>query len=560
MIRSNYMKQVPMTALALILTVAGCSNKEENMPERYSVIPKPAELIMARGSFIIGPETELKVSPLNDETQSVAGFFAGMIRKSVSVPLPVSEGSRESGNSIVMLIDTAVSASSEGYILSVTGKNITLKSPSAAGLYRGVQTIRQLLPPRVEVENGLAEENSAAVPACYITDAPRFSYRGLHLDVCRHFFTVEEIKRYLDIMALHKFNVFHWHLTDDQGWRIEIRKYPELTAIGSQRKETLVGHGGRPPFAFDGIPHGGYYTQEQAKEIVQYAAARFITVIPEIEMPGHAVAAIASYPWLSCTGNKLDVQTRWGVFDDVFCAGKDTVFAFLEDVMDEVIEIFPSEYIHIGGDECPKVRWETCPSCQLRIKQEGLRNEQELQSWFITRMEKYLNAHGRQIIGWDEILEGGLAPGATVMSWRGVNGGIEAARMGHDAIMTPTGYAYLDYYQGEPAGEPLAIGGYVPLEKVYSFEPQPPELTPDEQKHIMGMQGNVWTEYISTLSHLEYMAFPRAFAVAETGWTPALKKDFEEFLSRLEIQKERYDLMKINYFKGDYRDSRGQTE
>jgi len=549
-----------MTALALILTVAGCSNKEENMPERYSVIPKPAELIMARGSFIIGPETELKVSPLNDETQSVAGFFAGMIRKSVSVPLPVSEGSRESGNSIVMLIDTAVSASSEGYILSVTGKNITLKSPSAAGLYRGVQTIRQLLPPRVEVENGLAEENSAAVPACYITDAPRFSYRGLHLDVCRHFFTVEEIKRYLDIMALHKFNVFHWHLTDDQGWRIEIRKYPELTAIGSQRKETLVGHGGRPPFAFDGIPHGGYYTQEQAKEIVQYAAARFITVIPEIEMPGHAVAAIASYPWLSCTGNKLDVQTRWGVFDDVFCAGKDTVFAFLEDVMDEVIEIFPSEYIHIGGDECPKVRWETCPSCQLRIKQEGLRNEQELQSWFITRMEKYLNAHGRQIIGWDEILEGGLAPGATVMSWRGVNGGIEAARMGHDAIMTPTGYAYLDYYQGEPAGEPLAIGGYVPLEKVYSFEPQPPELTPDEQKHIMGMQGNVWTEYISTLSHLEYMAFPRAFAVAETGWTPALKKDFEEFLSRLEIQKERYDLMKINYFKGDYRDSRGQTE
>lgn len=560
MIRSNYMKQVPMTALALILTVAGCSNKEENMPERYSVIPKPAELIMARGSFIIGPETELKVSPLNDETQSVAGFFAGMIRKSVSVPLPVSEGSRESGNSIVMLIDTAVSASSEGYILSVTGKNITLKSPSAAGLYRGVQTIRQLLPPRVEVENGLAEENSAAVPACYITDAPRFSYRGLHLDVCRHFFTVEEIKRYLDIMALHKFNVFHWHLTDDQGWRIEIRKYPELTAIGSQRKETLVGHGGRPPFAFDGIPHGGYYTQEQAKEIVQYAAARFITVIPEIEMPGHAVAAIASYPWLSCTGNKLDIQTRWGVFDDVFCAGKDTVFAFLEDVMDEVIEIFPSEYIHIGGDECPKVRWETCPSCQLRIKQEGLRNEQELQSWFITRMEKYLNAHGRQIIGWDEILEGGLAPGATVMSWRGVNGGIEAARMGHDAIMTPTGYAYLDYYQGEPAGEPLAIGGYVPLEKVYSFEPQPPELTPDEQKHIMGMQGNVWTEYISTLSHLEYMAFPRAFAVAETGWTPALKKDFEEFLSRLEIQKERYDLMKINYFKGDYRDSRGQTE
>jgi len=554
------MKRLPLAALALILTVAGCSRKEENMPERYSLIPKPAELVMARGSFIIDHKTVMKVSPLNDQTISVAESLAGMIRKSASVPLPVSEGSKEAGNSIVMVIDTAVSDNSEGYILSVTGRSIFLKSPSAEGLFRGVQTIRQLLPPQLETEGALTGEAAAVLPACYITDAPRFSYRGLHLDVCRHFFTVDEVKRYLDIMALHKFNVFHWHLTDDQGWRIEIKKYPELTTVGSQRKETLAGHGGRPPFTFDGIPHGGYYTQEQAREIVKYAADRFITVIPEIEMPGHAVAAIASYPWLSCTGNELDVQTRWGVFDDVFCAGKDTVFAFLEDVLDEVIEIFPSEYIHIGGDECPKVRWENCSSCQKRIKDEGLKDEHGLQSWFITRMEKYLNARGRQIIGWDEILEGGLAPGATVMSWRGVNGGIEAARMGHDAIMTPTGFAYLDYYQSEPVGEPLAIGGYVPLEKVYSFEPLPAELTPDEQKHILGFQGNVWTEYIPTLSHLEYMAFPRAFAIAETGWTPALKKDFEEFLTRLEVQKERYDLMKINYFKGNYRDSRGQTK
>ncbi len=554
------MKRLPLAALALILTVAGCSRKEENMPERYSLIPKPAELVMARGNFIIDHKTVMKVSPLNDQTISVAESLAGMIRKSASVPLPVSEGSKEAGNSIVMVIDTAVSDNSEGYILSVTGRSIFLKSPSAEGLFRGVQTIRQLLPPQLETEGALTGEAAAVLPACYITDAPRFSYRGLHLDVCRHFFTVDEVKRYLDIMALHKFNVFHWHLTDDQGWRIEIKKYPELTTVGSQRKETLAGHGGRPPFTFDGIPHGGYYTQEQAREIVKYAADRFITVIPEIEMPGHAVAAIASYPWLSCTGNELDVQTRWGVFDDVFCAGKDTVFAFLEDVLDEVIEIFPSEYIHIGGDECPKVRWENCSSCQKRIKDEGLKDEHGLQSWFITRMEKYLNARGRQIIGWDEILEGGLAPGATVMSWRGVNGGIEAARMGHDAIMTPTGFAYLDYYQSEPVGEPLAIGGYVPLEKVYSFEPLPAELTPDEQKHILGFQGNVWTEYIPTLSHLEYMAFPRAFAIAETGWTPALKKDFEEFLTRLEVQKERYDLMKINYFKGNYRDSRGQAE
>lgn len=554
------MKGVALAALALILTAAGCSRKEENMPERYSLIPKPAELVMARGSFIIDNRTELKVSPLNHQTKSVAEFLAGIIRNSASVPLPVSEGSKDSGNSIVLVIDTAVSENSGGYILSVTGRSIFLKSPSAEGLFRGIQTIRQLLPPQVESEGGLTGEAAAAVPACYITDAPRFSYRGLHLDVCRHFFTVDEVKRYLDIMALHKFNVFHWHLTDDQGWRIEIKKYPGLTVTGSQRKETLVGHGGRPPFTYDGIPHGGYYTQEQAREIVKYAADRYITVIPEIEMPGHAVAAIASYPWLSCTGNKLDVQTRWGVFDDVFCAGKDTVFAFLEDVLDEVIEIFTSEYIHVGGDECPKVRWENCSACQKRIKDEGLKDEHELQSWFITRMEKYLNAHGRQIIGWDEILEGGLAPEATVMSWRGVNGGIEAARLGHDAIMTPTGFAYLDYYQSEPAGEPLSIGGYVPLEKVYSFEPVPAELTPDEQKHILGFQGNVWTEYIATISHLEYMAFPRAFAIAETGWTPALKKDFEEFLSRLEVQKQRYDLMKINYFRGEYRDLRGREE
>lgn len=554
------MKGVALAALALILTAAGCSRKEENMPERYSLIPKPAELVMARGSFIIDNKTELKVSPLNHQTKSVAEFLAGIIRNSASVPLPVSEGSKDSGNSIVLVIDTAVSENSGGYILSVTGRSIFLKSPSAEGLFRGIQTIRQLLPPQVESEGGLTGEAAAAVPACYITDAPRFSYRGLHLDVCRHFFTVDEVKRYLDIMALHKFNVFHWHLTDDQGWRIEIKKYPGLTVTGSQRKETLIGHGGRPPFTFDGTPHGGYYTQEQAREIVKYAADRYITVIPEIEMPGHAVAAIASYPWLSCTGNKLDVQTRWGVFDDVFCAGKDTVFAFLEDVLDEVIEIFTSEYIHVGGDECPKVRWENCSACQKRIKDEGLKDEHELQSWFITRMEKYLNAHGRQIIGWDEILEGGLAPEATVMSWRGVNGGIEAARLGHDAIMTPTGFAYLDYYQSEPAGEPLSIGGYVPLEKVYSFEPVPAELTPDEQKHILGFQGNVWTEYIATISHLEYMAFPRAFAIAETGWTPALKKDFEEFLSRLEVQKQRYDLMKINYFRGEYRDLRGREE
>lgn len=549
-----------MSALALLAVMAGCDQKEMNPPEKYSVIPKPVELVMGSGSFVIDDKTKLTITPSDESTAPVTAFLAEMIRRSADVPLPVEEGSGRGRNRIFMAVDSSLAIGREGYTLMVTGKRVELRSPSPAGLFRGVQTLRQLMPPQVEVEGGLTGEVLPQVPACFITDEPRFSYRGMHLDVCRHFFTVDEVKRYLDILALHKFNTFHWHLTDDQGWRIEIKKYPELTATGSQRKETLTGHGGRPPFTYDGKPHGGYYSQEEAREIVRYAAERYITVIPEIEMPGHAVAALASYPWLSCTGNKIEVQTRWGVMEDVFCAGRDTVFAFLEGVHDEVMEIFPSEYIHIGGDECPKTRWEKCSACQQRIREESLSDEHELQSWFITRIEKYLNSHGRKIIGWDEILEGGLAPDATVMSWRGIRGGIEAARMGHDAIMTPTTHAYLDYYQGEPAGEPLAIGGYLPLERVYSFEPLPDELNADEQKHILGLQGNLWTEYISTMSYLEYMTFPRAFAIAETAWTPYLKKDFEEFLARLDVLKERYDLMHVNYFRGEYRDTRGRTE
>lgn len=549
-----------MSALALLAVMAGCDQKEMNPPEKYSVIPKPVELVMGSGSFVIDDKTKLTITPSDESTAPVTAFLAEMIRRSADVPLPVEEGSGRGRNRIFMAVDSSLAIGREGYTLMVTGKRVELRSPSPAGLFRGVQTLRQLMPPQVEVEGGLTGEVLPQVPACFITDEPRFSYRGMHLDVCRHFFTVDEVKRYLDILALHKFNTFHWHLTDDQGWRIEIKKYPELTATGSQRKETLTGHGGRPPFTYDGKPHGGYYSQEEAREIVRYAAERYITVIPEIEMPGHAVAALASYPWLSCTGNKIEVQTRWGVMEDVFCAGRDTVFAFLEGVLDEVMEIFPSEYIHIGGDECPKTRWEKCSACQQRIREESLSDEHELQSWFITRIEKYLNSHGRKIIGWDEILEGGLAPDATVMSWRGIRGGIEAARMGHDAIMTPTTHAYLDYYQGEPAGEPLAIGGYLPLERVYSFEPLPDELNADEQKHILGLQGNLWTEYISTMSYLEYMTFPRAFAIAETAWTPYLKKDFEEFLARLDVLKERYDLMHVNYFRGEYRDTRGRTE
>jgi hexosaminidase len=394
------------------------------------------------------------------------------------------------------------------------------------------------------------------VPSCEITDEPRFAYRGMHLDVGRHLFPVEYIKRYIDMIALHKMNTFHWHLTEDQGWRIEIKKYPKLTEVGAFRKETIVGHAGKKPAVYDGKPYGGFYTQEDIRDIVAYAKSKFITVIPEIEMPGHSLAALAAYPELSCTGGPFEVGTKWGVFDNVYCAGKEETFKFLEDVLTEVIALFPSQYIHIGGDECPKTKWAKCPLCQQRIRQEGLKDEKELQSYFIRRIEKFLISKGKRLIGWDEILEGGLAPEATVMSWRGTAGGIEAAKQGHDVIMSPNKYVYLDYYQCEPEGQPLAIGGYLPLELVYSFNPQFSELNANEQKHILGLQGNVWSEYLSTPQYMEYMTYPRMFAISEIGWTPASKKDFEDFLARFEVQRKRYDKLGINYFKGDYRNTR----
>ncbi|HUW93284.1 MAG TPA: beta-N-acetylhexosaminidase [Bacteroidales bacterium] len=553
------MRAYSLLTVIAAFAFAGCSGRANQQTENaYNIIPAPVSMVAAKGVFRISNDTRVIVSPLNDETRLAASFLTAMVEKGASVSMPVEEGTKPARGNIFMMIDTSINLGAEGYDLEVTKKNVILKAPTAAGLFHGVQTIRQLLPPQIEVAGGITAVKNLTLPACFISDEPRFGYRGLHLDVCRHMFPVEEIKKYIDILALHKINKFHWHLTDDQGWRIEIKKYPNLTVVGSQRKETLVGPGGKKTYTFDGQPYGGFFTQDEVREIVKYAAERFVTVIPEIEMPGHAQAALASYPVLSCTGKPIEVATRWGVFEDVFCAGKDTTFAFLEDVIDEVIELFPSEYIHIGGDECPKVRWQKCPDCQKRMKEEGLKDESELQSYFITRMEKYINSKGRKIIGWDEILEGGLAPEATVMSWRGIKGGIEAAKMGHDVIMTPGTHMYLDHYQSEREGEPLAIGGYSPLEWVYSYEPIPAELTAEEVKYVLGLQANVWAEYIPTSEHLEYMAFPRAFAVAEIGWTPLMKRDFEDFLARFTAMRVRYDLMKINYFKGDYRNTRGR--
>jgi hexosaminidase len=363
------------------------------------------------------------------------------------------------------------------------------------------------------------------------------------VDVGRHMFDLPTLKQFLDMMALQKQNVLHLHLTDDQGWRIEIEKHPKLTALGSVRKESpVIGDRKRG----DGTPYGGFLTQAQLRELVAYARALHIVLVPEIEMPGHAMGALVAYPELSCTGGPFEVRTKWGIETDVFCAGNDRVFALLEDVLAEVLDIFPSEFIHIGGDECPKDRWKACSKCQARIKAEGLKDEHELQSWFVRRIEKFLNARGRRLIGWDEILEGGLAPNAAVMSWRGVKGGIAAATEGHDVVMTPTTHCYLDYYQSrDKAAEPDAIGGFLPLQTVYGFDPLPAELPADKQRHILGVQGNLWSEYIATPGHLHYMAQPRLAAIAETGWTPAAKKDWTSFRARVEVHLRRLAAMDI---------------
>ncbi|MBN1108823.1 MAG: beta-N-acetylhexosaminidase [Bacteroidales bacterium] len=539
----------------LLLIFAGCDkNSTESAQSVPAIIPAPLSLTPGKGHFRFTTRTRIIIPAGDNEARLAAGLLASLAGNPSGAVPEIIEGEKAARGSVFMAYDPQIT-NAEGYVLDISSKQIKISAGTAAGLFYAVQSLRQLMPPEVEKDQ-MVEGFAVKVPACVIRDEPAFSYRGMHLDVGRHMFPVAEIKKYIDILALHKMNTFHWHLTEDQGWRIEIKKYPRLTEVGAFRNETVIGHAGRPPLKYDGTRYGGFYTQEEVKEVVAYAKERFITVIPEIEMPGHALAALAAYPELSCTGGPFEVATKWGVHQEIFCAGKEETFTFLQDILTEVFALFPGTYVHIGGDEAPKARWEKCRLCQKRIKDEGLADEHELQSYFIQRIEKFLLANGKKLIGWDEILEGGLAPEATVMSWRGIKGGIAAAKEKHDVIMTPNSHVYLDYYQAEPAGEPLAIGGYLPLEKVYSFNPLPAELTPEEQKHILGVQGNVWTEYISTPEHMEYMAFPRAFAIAETGWTPDRLKDFEDFLARLEVQKKRYDALSINYFKGEYRNTR----
>ena len=544
-------KKVIAGLMLFVLFIAGCSLKQEKI---ISIIPKPFDMEFIDGEFIITPKTKIFIEQPTEEIKRMGEYLAQLINETTGFYLSVEDYSKlKTDNTAAHILITTTDADKncgiEGYSLLVTPNSIKLKALTAAGLFYGVQTIRQLLPVRINNSDLAVQDITWSIPCAQIKDKPRYTWRGMHLDVCRHFMPKEFILKYIDYLAMHKMNTFHWHLTEDQGWRIEIKKYPKLTEIGAWRDETVVGHNDNVPREFDGIRHGGFYTQAEIKEIVKYAQLRYVKIIPEIEMPGHSVAALSAYPEISCTEGPFKVRTFWGISDDVYCAGKEKTFEFLENVLAEVIELFPAEYIHIGGDECPKTKWKECPDCQARIKAEKLEDEFELQSYFIKRIEKFLIAKGRKLIGWDEILEGGLAPEATVMSWRGNEGGIEAARQGHDVVMSPYSHCYFDYYQGDPDNEPLAIGGFITLEKVYSFEPTPKELAEEEAKHILGAQGNVWTEYMGNPEQVEYMVFPRISALAEVVWSPAKNRNWDDFTKRMEKQYQRFEQLGINYSK-----------
>ncbi len=529
-----------------IILTSGCEKMKNNT---IKIIPIPLTIESRNGEFKITNSTQIVVANSSEKLRPVAEYLAAQIKTASGFDLMVSINQSETDIKDQIIFSSEGNdpdLGEEGYILNCTKSAIEIIG-APAGAFYAVQTLFQLLPAEIFSSNKPQEKIDWIVPAARIEDKPRFVWRGMHLDVCRHMFPVEFIKRYIDYLAMHKFNKFHWHLTDDQGWRIEIKKYPRLTEIGAWRDATLVGHLGKKPHTFDNIRYGGFYTQDEIREIVQYARERFITVVPEIEMPGHSIAALTAYPHLSCTGGPFKVRQIWGIEDNIYCAGNEEVFTFLEDVLTEVLSLFPSEYIHIGGDEAPKIFWKECSKCQKRIKDENLKDEHELQSYFIGRIEKFLNSKGRQIIGWDEILEGGLAPNAAVMSWRGIEGGIEAAKLKHNVVMTPSNYCYFNDYQSDPSLEPLAIGGYLPLEKVYEYEPIPVELSPQEVKYILGAQGNVWTEYIKTPEDVEYMAIPRMSALAEVVWSKKENKDFNDFLKRMSFHYNRLDAKGVNY-------------
>lgn len=528
------------TLLSFLLSGLVTLGFAQTQTANYQVIPLPQVISAGTGkAFTLNNTVAIAYPSKNTKMQKNAEFLSEYIKESTGIVL--KKGSKAK-KKITLTITPSIT-NKEGYQLTVTEKNINIAASTEAGIFYGIQTLRKSIP---------VVNNATAIlfPAVQINDYPRFGYRGMMLDVGRHYFPVTFIKKYIDMLALHNVNKMHWHLSEDQGWRIEIKKYPKLTEIGSIRKETVIGHNSGK---FDGTPYGGFYTQNEIKDIVAYASSRYITIIPEIDMPGHMLGALASYPELGCTGGPYQVGTQWGVFDEVLCVGNEKTMQFVEDVLGELIQLFPSEYIHIGGDECPKTSWKKCAKCQARIKKLGLvadakhSAEDRLQSYCIGRAEKFLNSKGRKIIGWDEILEGGLAPNATVMSWRGISGGIEAAKQKHDVIMTPNSHMYFDHYQSKSKSEPDAIGGFLPVDKVYSYEPIPTELTAEEAKHILGAQANLWTEYIATTKQAEYMTLPRLAALCEVQWTLPAKKNYQDFLIRIPALVNIYKLNDYNF-------------
>ncbi len=533
-------------ALAALLAVTAGPSLAQNAA-RYPVVPQPRALEPLAGAFRLDETVSVAVTSEDPEARRVAEAWAARVRLASGLPLPLAEPEGE--GQVVFHLDAAAGTGPEGYALTATPEGVSVTASTAAGLFYGAQTLRQLLPPAVERGGALPDEAQVAweVPAVRIEDAPRFGWRGLHLDVARHFSSVAFVKRYIDLMALYKLNRFHWHLTDDQGWRIEIERYPRLTEVGAWRDGSLVGSYRNEPHTFDGVRHGGFYTQDEIREVVAYAAERHVTVVPEIEMPGHASAALAAYPALGCTGEPVEVVQSWGVFEDIFCPTEET-FAFLEGVLTEVMDLFPSEYIHIGGDEAPKAAWEQSEAAQEILRREGLADEHALQSYFVRRIERFLAEHGRRLVGWDEIVEGGLSPTATLMYWRSWDDASlrQAAAQGNDIVMTPGSPLYFDHYQADPAGEPLAIGGLETLEDVYRYEPVPAFFSEAQAALVLGAQANVWTEYITTPQKVEYMVYPRALALAETVWSAPDRRDWSDFEARLPAQLRRLRVLGVH--------------
>lgn len=540
------MKKDLLYFLAFAMIFVGCGKVVPADPT-IAIVPKPIAVNSDDGVFKLSKSTKI-ISTFDDsELSYAADMLNEIVEPFFGRALSLQKADQSKQGAVNFEQDPSMSKGE--YVLSIKPDKIVIRASSAQGIFYGVQTMRQLLPVAAFVATDVA---AVELPAVDISDKPSLEYRGMMFDVCRHFFPIEDVKTTLDILAMHKMSVFHWHLTDDQGWRIEIKKYPKLTEIGSMRKQSLVGRdpGGSydSTTVYDGTPHGGFYTQDQIRDVVEYAKRRFITIIPEIEIPGHAVAALASYPDLGCTGEQFDVRQTWDIDDRVFCVGKDSTLEFFEGVLSEVVELFPSELIHIGGDECPTVEWEKCDKCKARMKAEGLKTYRQLQGYTTHRLEKFLNERGRRLIGWDEILDGGVTPNATVMSWRGTKGGQQAAKLGNFAIMAPTDNCYIDYYQTkDTANEPLAIGGYVPVKKTYSLEPYE-GLTDVEKPYILGVQANLWTEYIANYPQAQYMMLPRLSAISEVGWSLD-RKDYDDYKVRMAHMIKLYDIYGYNYAK-----------